>query len=116
MKSSWLSLKRKSLNLSQEELVARLQIEGVEVSRGMLSHWETGRNDMPLNDPVFVKALAHALRLTVLDVLIFSGYEIQTSPRTEEASRAANIVDQLPEDQRSLAIGLLEQLLASARK
>lgn len=104
------------MNLSQEELTARLQVAGFDISRGMLSHWETGRNSLPLDNPEFVNALAEALNMSVLDILIQSGYAIQLTPKSREALRAAIIVDQLPELDKDFAIDMLESLLAKSRR
>jgi hypothetical protein len=53
--------------------------------------------------------------MTIPDMLHLAGFEIVTS-YGEKASRAANIVEQLPENQKDLAIGLLEQLLENTMK
>lgn len=115
MKSNWLRDFREYLDLSQEELVARLQIEGFDVSRAMLSHWETGRNPPPLEKPEFRLALSRALRVSIPEILAAAGYELSEEKHSKEARRAAYIVDQLPDEYQDLAIKLLESVLEKAR-
>ena len=115
MSSNWLRAFRESLNLSQEEFVARLQLEGFDISRAMLSHWETGRNAPPLERPEFRRALSRALRTSIPEILGAAGYELSEEEQSREARRAAFIVDQLPEDYKDLAINLLEQMLQKVK-
>lgn len=103
--------RRGELELSQEELTARLQTEGFNISRSTLSNWENGKFQPPLHDPEFRKALAKSLRLSVRDLLLVAGYEIDVARHSEEAERAAYIIDQLPPEKKNLAIGILEQFL-----
>lgn len=111
MNTNWIRTRRKDLRISQEELAARLQIEGVELTAGTISHWENGRYNPPLEDPAFRQALAAALRLSPKNMLSLAGYEVIDHPRTEAGERAAFIVDQLPPDKQDLALGILEQLI-----
>lgn len=111
-KKNWLAKRREHLRLSQEEFVSRLQLQGMDVARATLSHWETGRYSIPLDDPDVRKGLAHVLQMSVRELLLAAGYEIEDKPNTEEARRAAYIVDQLSADQRELALRLLEQFLS----
>jgi len=107
---SWIARRRNQLEISQSDLVARLTINGYEVSRPTVSNWENGKVP-PLDDPTFVRAIANALKMSVLDVLIVAGYPLTSDSHTEDGRRAADIVDQLPEDKRRLALGVLEQIL-----
>lgn len=108
---NWLRERREQLGLNQEELAAQLQIEGVErVTRVSISNWETGRHKPPLNNPYFRMALAKVLKMSVKEILKLSGFEIQNA-HTDEAERAAYIVDQLSDKDRSLVLKILEQFL-----
>ena len=105
----WLRERREELDINQDELTARLQLEGVAVTRATLSHWEVGRHSPPMNDPEFRLALARSLKLSIREVLQRSGYEvIQT--HTDAGERAADIVDELPPDGRELALDLLRTI------
>src|SRR5262245_31457520 len=109
MKTNWLKTKRKELHLSQEELAAKLQVKGIEVTSGDISHWKNDRYNPRLEDPVFRKALADVLRIDVKTLLLIAGYEVTEIDHSEAAKRAAFIVDQLPPDKQDLALGILEQ-------
>lgn len=43
-----LTAAREALGLSQEQAVERLEAAGYAVTRQALSHWETGRNAIPV--------------------------------------------------------------------
>lgn len=107
---NWLKERRQVLEISQEELAARLQVMGIEVTNKIISHWENGRTPPPLKDAEFRHALASTLKLSVRDVLRLSGYEVGEVTHSEFGERAASIVDQLPPDKQVLAIRLLETL------
>ena len=107
----WLRQRRKELRLNQEDLAARLQALGFEISRASVSHWENGRYKPPLHDPEFREAFAHALRMDVRELLKLAGYEVIKLNHSDVAARAAFIVDQLAPDQQELAISILEKFL-----
>lgn len=107
---NWLKERREALGLSQDELTARLQIEGIEVTRGSLSNWETGRHNPPLGDENFRTALSRALRMSVKEILKRSGYDV-TINHSDAGERAAHIVDQLDEQMQQKAVKMLEALL-----
>lgn len=113
MKSkNWLAKRREDLQLYQADIVALLEDAGIKVSRASVSNWEAGRFNPPLDDPDFRRALANALQMTIPEMLAIAGYEINTQ-YDRESLRAADIVNQLPPESKTLALGLLEQLLKS---
>jgi len=109
-KRNWLRQSRERLNLTQDEIAARLQLAGFDFTRGTISHWENGRHELPMHDSLFRQALAEALRLDVRTMLRLAGYEIQEVYRSEAAERVAHMIDQLPPDKQELAVRLVEQL------
>lgn len=110
---SWLRIRRDELDISQEELAARLQVDGIEISRSGLSAWETGRNNPPLEDDHFRRALAHALRLSVNEMLVRAGYEMLINGKqSREAEIAAAIIERMSPDKREMAIKILEAMEA----
>lgn len=111
MKMHWLRHLREQSQISQEELVARLQAEGFEVTRAALSHWETGRTQPPLDNPKLRQGLAHIFHISVFDLLTEAGYELLQPDQSQNAKRAAYIIDQLPPERQKLAISVLEQFL-----
>lgn len=103
--------RRKELDISQEELTARLQTEGILISRSTLSNWERGISTPPYEDQQFRLALAHALKLPIQTILKRAGYEVEKPVYTDAAERAAYIMEHLSRDKRDLALGILEKLL-----
>jgi transcriptional regulator with XRE-family HTH domain len=109
---NWLRRFRDQVGLSQEEVKDQMDARGFEVSRSSISHWESNAAKPPLGDPVFRKALADVMRVSVPDLLAAAGYEVTDLEWSVEARRAAWIVDQLSEKGRALALELLNTLLA----
>lgn len=101
----WLVERRKQAGLSQEKLA-----EVLGVARSSVSHWEIGKFNPPLDDPKFRRDLANALQMTIPELLTLAGYEIERM-YSRQAMRAADLVEQLPTDQRDLALNILEQLI-----
>lgn len=110
----WLKQRREQLHLSQDELASRLQVEGFDLTRATISHWEVGRYQPPLNDANFRRSLAKILRMSIKDVLVSAGYEINQDDRSQAAERAAYILDQLPPDKQHLALDILERIFEEA--
>ena len=109
----WLRQRRKELDLTYDDLAARLAIEGFVITAGSISHWEKGRHKPPMDDPDFRKALAAALRVNVRTLLKMAGYEVVPIEHTTRAEQVAHLVDKLPPDQQELALRLVEQLAKS---
>jgi transcriptional regulator with XRE-family HTH domain len=107
---NWLRQRRKELNLKQEDLAARLQLDGLSFTHSAISHWETGRYHPPFEDEKFRQALADILRMDVSSMLRLAGYEVGLRPYSERAERAAFIVDNLPDDKQDLALRILAEL------
>lgn len=110
----WIQQRRKTLGMNQEELSAKLQLGGFDISRTTISNWENHVSTPPLENPRFVRALANALRLSMADLLNAAGYGIGSDAHSETARRAADILDQLSPDRQRLAMTLLEQFLEEA--
>lgn len=102
--------RRKQLDISQEDLAARLSRLGHETGHARISHWETGRNKPPIDQAEFRTALAIALEMDVNDMMSVLGYVITDPQRSEQARLAADIIDQLPPDRKDLALTLLRAL------
>lgn len=107
---NWLRQRRDELGLTQDEMIARLQVEGVEVSRATLSNWENGVHYPPLKDEKARAGIARALKLSVKELMKRSGYDV-TEIHSSAAERAAHIVDQLDEETQNKVVKMLEALL-----
>lgn len=110
MNTDWLRSRRIELGLNQEELAARLQVSGFSATRASISHWEKGRHEPPLDDPNFRQSMAKALKLSVTEMLSMAGYEVSQPIQSENARRAAAIVERLPGDAQDVALDLLKTL------
>lgn len=55
------------------------------------------------------------LKMTIADILRAEGYDI-TEKYDREAVRAAEIIQQLPPEQRLIALGILEQFIGPAKQ
>lgn len=99
------------MGLTQDELAARMQLDGINVSRAAIANWEQGRNVPRVENICLIQSIARALRLSVREVLALSGYEVSVPVHGEAAQRAAFIVSQLPPEKQELAIGILERMM-----
>jgi transcriptional regulator with XRE-family HTH domain len=108
--ADWLRKRRLELDLNQGELAARLESAGFSTVRASISNWENGRHEPPLDDPNFRQAMAKALKLSVTEMLEMAGYEVAMTTQSDEARRAAAIIERLPESARELALDYLKTL------
>lgn len=106
---NWLKQRRNELKLTLDDLAARLQVEGVSISSGAISHWENNRHLPPLDDMEFRQALANALKIDVSTLLKMAGYEV-AQKHTDTGEKAAFLVDKLPPEKQRLALNILELL------
>jgi len=51
----------------------------------MVSHWETGRYNLPLDDFKAMQVIAKVFQVTVVDLLVVAGYEF-TSEQLDDIS------------------------------
>src|SRR3989304_9878211 len=101
--TNWLRNLRENAGLdTQEELAARLQLEGISVTRASISHWENGRYNPPLSDPHFRETLSRILRISQSELLRLAGFEVYKTEHSDAAERAAYLVDQLPAEKQVL--------------
>jgi len=110
-KTHWLRRYRENLHLSQEELAAALQNAGLDFARSTIGTWESSdKSQPPIDDPEFRRVIANIFRISVTELLVAAGYEIDLDKYSETSRRAAYIVEQLPPEKQILAVRLLEQL------
>jgi len=110
LKTDWIREQRKKLGLSQQDLVTQLELEGFDVSRSSVSNWENGTFNPPLENYDFRYALSKVLNISLAEIVSLSGLET-SEQLSEDAIRAAVIVDQIPPRKRKMALGILEQIL-----
>lgn len=106
-----LKKRRRALHITQEQLAARLSVSGFNYTAGTISHWENNRHfPEHFSEPKFRAALAHALEWDDNEMMREFGFILEMHP-SSDALRAAELVDKMPPEKRSLAIGLLEEML-----
>lgn len=108
--SEFLKARRQELRISQADLATRLTLRGQDTTKASIGHWETDRNQPPLKDPEFRLALASALEIDVNQMMAILGFVVTEDDRSKEARRAADIIDRLPSEARSLALDYLAML------
>ena len=106
---NWLRQRREQLHLSQEDVISKLQLLGINVSRSSLSNWENNKFNPPLEDTEFRNALAQVLMLSMSELLTNAGYEINDA-RSKEAITAAYIIERLPPNAKEMAMDYLVML------
>lgn len=106
----WLKQLRQEVDLSQDDLAARLQLAGLKYGRSAVGNWESGRAPVPLKDPEFVVALASILKTTENKIMLAAGYRLTTKNHTQISERIANIVDDLPPDKQQMALRVIQAI------
>lgn len=106
----FLKARRTALKMSQAQIADELSARGQETSSARVGHWETGRNNPPLENPHFREALASVLQLDVNNLMTELGFIVVDSKRSKDALLAAQIIDHLPPLARELAIDFLTLL------
>lgn len=101
--NDWIRQRREALKLSQDDLAARLQIAGLDVTRAAVSHWENGRYSSPLDTAIAIKALADALEVTIGELLAQIGYEANG----ELTSKERQVINALRRGDKIEAIRLI---------
>ncbi len=69
----FLEKRRRMLKLSRADLAERLTQNGYECTEGAINHWEHGRANVPIEDPVFARALAVSLDVPPSELIKASG-------------------------------------------
>ena len=112
MIGEFLRKRRAELNLSLSDLAKRLSDRGYVVQRQTVNHWETGRNNAPVESLEFRHALAGAFEMDMNDLAREMGFAVSESERSDDALYLADLADRLPDDGKELLVDyaqLLEQ-------
>ncbi len=110
METDYIRKRLNDLEMSHADLARKLTLMGRPVTRQAVSHWLNGRNDMPIDEREFRLALAASLELDVNELMDRLGYIVSDDERSTEALRAAEIIDRLPDDAKTLALEYLALL------
>jgi transcriptional regulator with XRE-family HTH domain len=103
----WMKQRREQLGMSQSEFATLLSQQGLTIKKSAVSKWETGHTPLPLQAPENRRIIADALQISIQELLILAGYEIETlfSP---EARMVAVVFDQLLAAEKEAVIGMME--------
>ena len=107
---NWLKRRRKALDMTQEQLTAKLNLHGFNYTTGAISHWEQERFPVPIEKKEFLIALANILRMSEAEI-VNEVHGIRQSKHSPAGERAAQMVDKMPENRQDAALRLLETLL-----
>lgn len=112
---TWIKKRRNELKMTQEEVTARLQLGGLDISRSAFAHWDSGRYKPPLDQPNVRHILADALELDVREMLVLAGYEVTENEEDELVVRATIIMSNLPIELKKHAFEYLKMLEKQAK-
>lgn len=113
----WLRQRCADLNMNVDGFIAQMRNHGQNVDRATVTAWVTGQQPVPVEDIHFRRILSKVLNLSGHELVKVSGYgatiDFAPPPRkySAEAELAAQIIDQLNAERRSLAVRLLKTLL-----
>ena len=108
---SYIRDKRTEHGMSLADLAEKLSAIGYRVTKGAVGHWESGRNDPPIEDETFIRALAIALHIDSQTLWQHIATEYTADDLSPNARRAADIVQLMPDEKQELALNLLEAML-----
>ncbi len=102
----WLKQRREILKITQDQLAERLCAGGMNITKAAISKWELGKASLPLQTTSNRHLLAHALELTIPELLALDGYEIAPNPNWSHETRLiAALVETLsPEDRETILV------------
>ena len=104
MVGAYIRQRRTELGMSLSDLAKRLSERGYIVQRQTVNHWETGRNNAPIESIQFRQALAAAFEIDLPEMLSDMGFSIPDSDRSPEALYVADLIDRLPNDGKELIV------------
>lgn len=105
-------LKRKEeLGLSLSEIETQFNLRGYSITKSSIAHWTTGMRKPPIKDRRFLEVLADIYKMSVPELLAGMGLmDEEYQGHTPEALRAADLIDQMPPEQRKMALNILEAM------
>jgi len=110
----WLKQRRESLKITQEQLAERLSAGGMPITKAAISKWEMGKTPLPLQTPENRKLIADALELSISELLVLAGYEIDND-MTPQARIIADMYDRLTDTDRETVLMMLFHLTSKTR-
>lgn len=104
----FLKQRRSVVGISQADLATRLTLRGHATTKANVGHWEKGRHIPPIEDHAFRMVLSSALEIDVNEMMTILGFVVTEDKRSGKAKLAADLIDQLPEDAKDLALEIIK--------
>lgn len=110
MIADFLRQRLQELGMSQADLARQLTLRGKDYTRAAVQQWLNGTNFPPLLDEEFRVALASSLEMSTSQLAEALGFMVNEGNRSDQATRAAEIVDRLPDEWKTIALEYLDML------
>ena len=107
----WLKQRRETLGITQQQLAQRLSAGGMPITKAAISKWELGRTPLPLQTPDNRHLIASVLELSISELLVLAGYEIEDE-WSQNARLVATLFDSLLHQDRETILLLVHHLKA----
>lgn len=88
----------------------QFNLRGYGVTRSSIATWMLGTRKPPIKDRRFLEVLADVYKMSVPELLAGMGLMEEIEGMSPEARRAADIIDQMPPEQRQTALRVLEAM------
>jgi transcriptional regulator with XRE-family HTH domain len=108
--AGYIKKRRGELGLSLADIAGRLSERGYVVQRQTVGHWETGRNNAPIESKEFRESLAASLEVDVNEMLAQMEISSLTGDHSVRALYAAEVIDRLPSDYQEEIIEYLQMI------
>jgi|GEM_PF-699997 len=99
---------REKLGLTQGEAVDLLKNEGIEITRGAWSAWESGRNPTPFDMIREIRVLADILQIDIATLFQLTDAQVNDKAFGDTAYHVANIVDSLTPDTQEMILEMVK--------
>jgi transcriptional regulator with XRE-family HTH domain len=107
---AFLLRRKEELGLSLSEIETQFNLRGYSITKSSIAHWTTGMRKPPIKDRKFLEVLADIYKMSVPELLAGMGLMEDYQGRSSEALRAADLIDQMPPEQRKMALSILEAM------
>lgn len=88
----------------------QFNLRGYGITRASIGHWMIGTRKPPIKDRRFLEVLADIYKMSVPELLAGMGLMEDIDAMSPEARRAADLIDQMPLEQRKTALRVLEAM------
>lgn len=109
--SDFLREHKERLGYSLSEMETQFNLQGYATTKSSIASWMVGTRKPPIKDAKFLEVLANIYKMSVPELLAGMGLMAEEyHGRSPEALRAADLIDQMPPEQRQMALKVLEAM------